>query len=53
METYYQMTFAKGGGNGADLSAQQFVKTYGIQELSKVAKLHFKNTEKVKMYTEE
>lgn len=48
MEKQYQMTFNKGGGALADESAAQFVKRYGFDALHQVAKLHFKNTEKLK-----
>ena len=47
MENQYQMTFNKGGGAPADASAEQFVKNYGFEKLHHVAKLHFKNTEKL------
>jgi len=47
MEVKYGMTFHKGGGQKADESAMQFVKQHGFEQLNKVAKLHFKNTEKI------
>lgn len=47
MEKTYDMTFHKGGGKDADLSARQFVMKYGSDQLGKVAKLHFKNTERI------
>lgn len=48
MEQEYNMTFHKGGGANADESAKEFVSTYGFDQLFKVAKLHFKNTAKLK-----
>ena len=47
MEAEYRLTFHKGGGAQADASAREFVKKYGIEKLHQVAKLHFKNTEKL------
>ena len=48
MEQDYQMTFHKGSGAQADKSAKEFVEKYGFDALKKTAKLHFKNTEKIK-----
>lgn len=48
MEKKYGMTFHKGGGAKADTSAKEFVEKYGFENLNEVAKLHFKNTEKLK-----
>ena len=42
------MKLHKGGGEQADLSALNFARKYGYDRLGEVAKLHFKNTEKVK-----
>ncbi|MDD5852453.1 MAG: ribonuclease HIII [Galactobacillus timonensis] len=47
MSQKYQMTFAKGAGTPADDCAMAFVERYGMDELKNVAKLHFKNTEKI------
>ena len=47
MNAKYQMTFAKGSGAPADQSAAEFVAHYGKEKLGEVAKLHFKNTEKL------
>lgn len=47
MEEKYQFTFEKGAGAKVDLCAQQFVHTFGMEELSHVAKLHFANTKKI------
>lgn len=43
----YDFIFPKGGGSQVDAAAIQFVKRYGIERLEEVAKLHFKNTERV------
>lgn len=48
MEKTYGMTFHKGGGAKADTSAKEFVKKFGFEKLNAVAKLHFKNTEKLR-----
>ena len=48
MEKQYGMTFHKGSGEKADCSAQEFVKKYSFDQLQHVAKLHFKNTVKIK-----
>lgn len=48
MEEKYGMTFHKGGGAKADQSASLFVQKFGFDKLGEVAKLHFKNTEKLK-----
>ena len=47
MEKQWQMTFHKGAGSDVDQCARHFVETYGKENLGKVAKLHFKNTEKL------
>lgn len=47
MEQQWDMSFPKGAGAKVDAAAIQFVKKYGFAQLSKVAKMHFKNTEKV------
>lgn len=38
----------KGAGELVDQDAINFVKKYGINRLSEIAKMHFKNTDKVK-----
>ncbi|MBQ6221149.1 MAG: ribonuclease HIII [Solobacterium sp.] len=43
----YDMVFEKGGGSPADQSASEFVRRYGMERLHEVAKIHFKNTEKI------
>lgn len=47
MEKEWDMTFAKGAGPAVDLCARQFVERYGKENLNKVAKIHFKNTERI------
>lgn len=47
MEKQYGMTFHKGGGPQADHSGRQFIQKYGKEKLGLVAKLHFKNTERL------
>ena len=47
MNKFYDMKFQKGSGHKADLCAKEFIDKYGFKNLYKVAKLHFKNTEKV------
>lgn len=47
MEEKYGMTFAKGGGNAATKSAQEFIDRYGRKHLNEVAKLHFVNTSRL------
>ena len=48
MDTKWNMHFAKGAGSNVDACAKQFVKQYGFDALESVAKIHFKNTEKLK-----
>lgn len=47
MEQKYQFSFQKGASHLVDECAKRFVQQYGKDELKKVAKLHFKNTEKI------
>ena len=47
MDAKYDMTFSKGSGAPADQCAEEFVSRYGKEKLGEVAKLHFKNTEKL------
>lgn len=47
MEQKYKMSFHKGAGEDVDKDAISFVNTYGKEHLNEVAKLHFKNTEKI------
>lgn len=48
MEKKWDMTFQKGAGDKVDTCAKEFVDRYGMEALPKVAKMHFKNTEKLK-----
>lgn len=48
LSTQYDFPFPKGAGASVDQRAVEFVKRYGFEELKKVCKYHFKNTEKVK-----
>ena len=48
MQEYYGMEFAKGSGAPADRCAAEFIRRHGKEKLGEVAKLHFKNTEKLK-----
>lgn len=50
METQFNFTFPKGAGEHVDQQAAIFIQKFGESELKKVAKLHFKNTEKLKQY---
>lgn len=44
----YGMNIPKGAGEEVDKRGVEFVKKYGLEELSNIAKLNFKNTEKIK-----
>lgn len=44
----YGMTIPKGAGEEVDKQGAEFVQKYGFDELAKLAKLNFKNTEKIK-----
>lgn len=46
MNEYYHFDFIKGASDLVDEAAAEFIKERGIDELNKVAKVHFKNTEK-------
>lgn len=48
MNEKYDMFFLKGASDKVDEVATTFVKKYGFDELNKVAKLNFKNTDKIK-----
>lgn len=47
MSQYYKFEFPKGAGEIVDIKAQEFVNRYSIAKLKDVAKIHFKNTEKI------
>lgn len=49
MEKKYNMTLPKGSGDQVDIVAQAFVERYGFERLGEIAKLHFKNTEKIRV----
>lgn len=49
MEQKYNMTLPKGSGDKVDVVAQEFVERYGFDRLGEVTKLHFKNTEKIRV----
>ena len=49
MEKKYNMTLPKGSGDKVDIVAQEFVERYGFERLGEIAKLHFKNTEKIRV----
>lgn len=48
MEKKYGMHFQKGAGSLTDQDAEAYVEKYGLENLGKVAKLHFKNTSNLK-----
>ena len=48
MSEAWDMDFVKGAGAAVDRCGTEFVKKYGYEKLGKVAKLHFRNTEKIK-----
>ncbi len=43
----YSMKLPKGAGTPVDAAAREFVSARGREELSKVAKIHFKNTKRI------
>lgn len=47
MEETYQFHFEKGAGSKVDACGKEFVKKFGKEKLYQVAKLHFKNTQKI------
>ena len=48
LEEKYKMPIPKGAGEVVDAAGKEFVKKYGIEELRNIAKLNFKNTDKIK-----
>lgn len=48
MEEHYQTELPKGASNRVDDAAVKFVQKHGFDALDNVAKVHFKNTDKVK-----
>lgn len=47
MEQAYDFHFEKGAGSNVDHCAREFVQRFGRDALFQVAKLHFKNTERI------
>ncbi len=47
MSEQYGMTFPKGASAEVDAKAREFTARYGKEKLGEVAKLHFKNTERI------
>ena len=47
MEEKYNFKFEKGAGSKVDACGKEFVKKFGKEKLYQVAKLHFKNTQKI------
>jgi ribonuclease HIII len=47
MEKKWNMSFQKGAGTKVDACAKEFIKKYSFDELSEIAKMHFKNTERL------
>ena len=47
MSEKYGVTILKGASDKVDELGKQIVKKYGTKELDKIAKLNFKNTEKI------
>jgi ribonuclease HIII len=43
----FGMEFPKGGGAKVNQAGSDFIDKHGLQQLGKVAKLHFKNTQKI------
>jgi len=43
----FDIKLPKGGGNQTIPVGKQFIKKYSVEELQKVAKFHFKNTDKI------
>lgn len=48
LSTKYEMVLPKGANSEVDAFARRFVERYGMDELAKIAKLHFKNTNNIK-----
>ena len=48
MENEYNFKFTKGASSKVDNDGVNFIKQFGEEQLKNVAKLHFKNTEKIK-----
>ncbi len=50
MESKYNFKFTKGASDKVDKDGASFIKKFGKEELKNVAKLHFKNTDKLEEY---
>ncbi len=48
MAAKYDFPFEKGAGPKVDQCGRRFVERYGFEKLGEVAKMHFKNTEKIR-----
>lgn len=49
MNKQYNTTFPKGAGEVVDIFGKEFINKYGINELKKIAKMNFANTQKIIM----
>lgn len=47
LNEHYAFTFPLGSGEKVDQAAKQFVERYGQEKLNEVAKVHFKNTQRI------
>jgi ribonuclease HIII len=48
LSEHYKIELPKGGGDATIKTGRQFIEKYGFDELSCIAKIHFKNTDKLK-----
>ena len=48
LEEKYKMPLPKGAGDIVDKAGKEFIQKYGMDELKNIAKLNFKNTDKIK-----
>ncbi|MEA5026218.1 MAG: ribonuclease HIII [Erysipelotrichaceae bacterium] len=48
MNEHYDWVFPKGAGDKVDTNARKFIERFGSEELKNVAKLNFKNTDRIK-----
>ncbi|MGN1343641.1 MAG: ribonuclease HIII [Traorella sp.] len=47
MEEYYHMTIPKGASSEVDQFAKKFIQQFSKEEFCKIAKIHFKNSQKI------
>ena len=47
LRSEYGTDFRKGASSAVDAVGREFVASFGIEELAKVAKFHFKNTSRI------